>query len=213
MARSGLLWESLGASLARVLWGLVIGIALGVPLGILSCLSRLAELCVDRPLQMLRAIPFNALPPVLIMLFGVGEPMKVSLIVIGVCVPLYLNTRAGIVNFDPKLLELAQVYRMPRLVVAWEVLCKGVLPSSLTGLRFALAFAWLALVTSETVNAASGIGYVLSRAQQFARLDQVMVCILLYALLGLLTDWLVRTLEQASTRWRPRSEISFWRKK
>jgi sulfonate transport system permease protein len=210
LARSGLLWDSLCTSLGRVACGLALGLALGVPLGLLSGASRIAELVFDRPVQMLRAVPFNALTPLLIILFGVGESMKISLIVIGVFVPIYLNTRAGVIHFDEKLLELVRVYKMPKAALAWQVLFKGVLPSILTGLRFALAIAWIALVTCEKVNAGSGIGHMLSRAQDFSRIDQQVVCILLYAALGLLTDGLVRFLEAGATRWKPK-EIT-WRK-
>jgi sulfonate transport system permease protein len=202
LANNGVLLASVLSSLSRVLYGLAVGVAIGVPLGLLSGASHIAEIVFDKPLQMLRAIPFNALTPILIMFFGVGEPMKISLIVIGVFIPVYINTRSGVINFDRKLLEMVRVYKMPKTVIAWHILFKGVLPSILTGLRFALAIAWIALVTCETVNAKSGIGYMLARAQQFARLDQVMVCIILYALLGLLTDFIVRIAESASMRWQ-----------
>jgi sulfonate transport system permease protein len=211
LAHGGLLWDSLLASLGRVAWGIFLGLALGVPLGLASGAARIAELAFDKPVQMLRAVPFNALTPRLIILFGVGEPMKISLIIIGVFVPIYLNTRAGVLHFDAKLLELVRVYKMPRAAVAWQVLFKGVLPSILTGLRFALAIAWIALVTCEKVNAKSGIGYILSRAQDFSRIDQQIVCILLYAALGLLTDGLVRLLESRVSRWKLKE--STWRKK
>jgi sulfonate transport system permease protein len=206
LAREGILAQSLLASLGRVACGLGLGLALGVPLGLVSGASRIAEIVFDRPVQMLRAIPFNALAPLLIILLGIGESMKISLIVIGVFVPLYLNTRSGVIHFDVKLLELSRAYRMPRTVVAWHILLKGVLPSILTGLRFACAIAWIALVSCETVNAKSGIGYMLSRAQTFARMDEEMVCILLYALLGLASDALVRLLEKAVTRWKRKGD-------
>jgi sulfonate transport system permease protein len=210
LAHNGILWDSILTSLARVAWGLLIGLGLGVPLGLASGAARIAELVFDKPVQMLRAVPFNALTPLLIIFLGVGEAMKISLIVIGVFVPIYLNTRAGVLHFDAKLLELVRVYKMPKRTVAWQVLFKGVLPSILTGLRFALAIAWIALVTCEKVNAGSGIGYMLSRAQDFSRIDQQVVCILLYAALGLLTDGLVRLLEAGATRWKLKETT--WRK-
>jgi sulfonate transport system permease protein len=202
LAHGGLLWDSLLASLGRVAWGLFLGLALGVPLGLLSGAWRVAEIIFDNPVQMLRAIPFNALAPLLIIFLGVGEPMKISLIIIGVFTPVYLNTRAGVIHFDAKLLELVRAYKMPVAAAAWHVLFKGVLPSILTGLRFALAIAWIALVTCEAVNAKSGIGYMLSRAQTFSRIDQEIVCILLYAALGLITDRFVRFLEARVSRWK-----------
>lgn len=69
-------------------------------------------------------------------------------------------------------------------------------------MRFSLAIAWIALVTSETVNTTSGIGFVLINAQRFVRPEQVVLCIIIYALLGVLTDWLVRLLENRLLRWR-----------
>jgi sulfonate transport system permease protein len=202
LAGTGVLWSSLAASMGRITAGVLIGLALGVPIGLLSGASEAATIVVDRPIQMLRAIPFNATTPVLIILLGVGEVMKVSLIVIGVFVPIYLNTRAGVKGLDPKLLEVGRVYRMSRWTVFSQILLRGVMPSTLTGLRFSLAIAWIALVTTETVNADAGLGFILSMAQQFVRLDQILLCIVLYAILGLLTDWLVRSLEKRLLRWR-----------
>lgn len=203
LARTGELFGALGASLARVLAGTAIGLVAGVAAGLLSGYRRLGEIVVDRPVQMLRAIPFNALTPLFIIAFGVGELMKVLLIVVGVFVPNYLNTYAGVRGVDPKLLEVGRVYRVPAAVVTRRILVAGALPSILTGLRFSLAIAWIALVTSETVNAQAGIGYILAQAQRFVRTDRVVLCIVVYAVLGLLTDWVVRLLERRLLRWRP----------
>ncbi|MDR6174893.1 sulfonate transport system permease protein [Nocardioides zeae] len=203
LARDGVLLPALGTSLVRVVVGTAIGVALGLALGLASGYSRLGELVVDRPLQMLRAVPFNALLPLFVIAFGVGETMKVLLIAAGVLVPIYLNTAAGIRQVDPRLVEVARVYRFSRPVVAYRVLLLGALPSVLTGLRFALAIAWIALVTSELVNTTSGLGFVLTQAQRFVRPEQVVLCIVLYALLGVLTDALVRLLEGRLLVWQP----------
>jgi len=203
LARSGELLSALSASLGRVLAGTAIGLVLGIAAGLLSGYRRAGEMVIDRPVQMLRAVPFNALTPLFIIAFGVGEQMKVLLIVVGVFVPIYLNTFAGVRGVDAKLLEVGRVYRVPARVVATTILFLGALPSVLTGLRFSLAIAWIALVTSETVNAQAGIGYILAQAQRFVRTDRVVLCIVIYALLGLLTDAIVRLLERRLLRWRP----------
>ncbi|MFT4044316.1 MAG: ABC transporter permease [Gordonia sp. (in: high G+C Gram-positive bacteria)] len=198
----GLLWPSLGISVFRIVLGTAIGAAAGIILGLGSGATAATEIVFDRPIQMLRAIPFNALSPLLIIMLGIGETMKVALIAIGVFVPLYLNSFAGVRGIDPKLLELATVYEVKRPTVVFHVLFRGSLPSILTGLRFSLAIAWIALVTSETVNSQSGVGYLLNQAQQFVRTDRVVLCIVIYAVLGLLTDWAVRSLETRLLRWR-----------
>lgn len=203
LARSGELLSALTASLGRVVAGTMIGLVLGVTAGLLSGYRRAGEIVIDRPVQMLRAIPFNALTPLFIIAFGVGEQMKILLIVVGVFVPNYLNTFAGVRGVDPKLLEVGTVYRVPQRLVTTKILFLGALPSVLTGLRFSLAIAWIALVTSETVNAQTGIGYILAQAQRFVRTDRVVLCIVIYALLGLVTDGIVRVLERRLLRWRP----------
>ncbi|GAA3640322.1 aliphatic sulfonate ABC transporter permease SsuC [Kineosporia mesophila] len=202
LTKDGTLPQALGTSLTRVALGTVLGVTFGLLMGVVSGYSRLGELTVDRPLQMLRAIPFNALLPLFIIAFGVGESMKVLLIAEGVLIPVYLNTYAGIRNVDVKLVEVAVVYKFSRRLVAVKILLLGALPSILTGLRFSLAIAWIALVTSETVNTTSGIGFILINAQRFVRPEQVVLCIVIYALLGVLTDWLVRLLEARLLRWR-----------
>ena len=84
-----------------------------------------------------------------------------------------------------------------------RILFRGALPSFMTGLRFAITVAWIALVTCETVNSTVGIGYILSRSQQFVRTDQMVLCVVLYALLGLGSEALVGVLERMLTPWRP----------
>lgn len=197
----GLLFPSIGISLARVLLGLVLGIVLAVPIAVIAGASAIGFDLVDKPVHMLRAIPFPALSPVLIIMLGIDESMKIALIAIGVFGLIYVNVRDGIRNLDPKLIELAQAYRLPRPLVLRRILFRGALPSFMTGLRFAITVAWIALVTCETVNSSVGIGYILSRAQQFSRTDQMVLCIVLYAIFGLSSEAIVGMLQHALTPW------------
>jgi sulfonate transport system permease protein len=198
----GLLWPSLAASLARVGTGLALGIVVAVPTGILAGSSRLGYIFLDKPAHMLRAIPFNALSPLLIIAVGIGEGMKITLIAVGVFGPLYVNLRDGVRNIDPKLLEFARAYHLNRRTIFAQILLRGTLPSFMTGLRFGLTVAWIALVTCETVNSQNGIGYILARSQQFSRTDQMVLCIVAYAVLGLASEGLVGLLERATLPWK-----------
>ena len=198
----GLLWPSIGASLLRVGLGLIVGVGLAIPLGILAGISKLGFAIVDKPVHIVRAIPFNALAPLFIILLGIGETMKIALIAVGVFSLVYVNLRDGVRNMDPRLLELARAYHIDHLTVFCKVLFKGTIPSLMTGMRFALVVAWIALVTCETVNSTTGIGYILSRAQQFSRTDQMVLCVVLYAVLGLVSEGIIWMLEKALTPWR-----------
>lgn len=192
----GVLWPSVRVSVLRVLAGLAVGVALAVPAGVVSGASRIGGAIIDKPVHMLRAIPFPALAPLLIVMLGIGEAMKITLIAVGAFALVYVNVRDGVRAIDPGLIELARAYRMPQHVVFTKILLRGVLPQFMTGLRFAITVSWIALVTCETVNSSVGIGYLLTRSQQFFRTDQMVLCIVLYAALGLLSEWIVGLLER-----------------
>jgi len=198
----GTLGGALLVSLGRVAAGAALGVTAGLLLGVVAGFSRVGEDIVDRPMQMVRTIPFTALVPLFILWFGLGQAPKVLLIAVASAVPMYLNTFAGVRDVDRKLVEVAHLYRLGRLGTARAVLLPGALPSVLTGLRFALGNSWIAVIIAETVNSDAGIGFLLVNAQQFIATDVVVLCIAVYALLGLITDWLVRLLERSLLTWR-----------
>ncbi|MGO4391854.1 ABC transporter permease [Variovorax sp. M-6] len=202
MLQDGSLPHALWVSLSRMVAGALLGIAVGLAAGIFAGFSRLGEDIVDKPMQMLRTIPFTALVPLFILWFGIDETPKVLLVALGVAVPLYVNTFGGIRNVDVKLVEVARVARMGRIAIALRVLLPAALPTLLLGLRFALGLGWIAVIIAETVGANAGIGYLLTNARQFVRTDVMLVCVAVYALLGLATDYLVRLLERALLSWR-----------
>jgi sulfonate transport system permease protein len=200
---SGELLNDMAVSLARVAAGLAIGLGAGAVLAIVAGLSRRGEDAVDATMQMLRTLPFLALVPLFILWFGIGELPKVALIALGSAFPIYLNLFAGIRSVDPRLAEMGQVFGLSRAGLIRHVILPGAVPSALVGLRYSLGVAWLALVVAEQVNAQSGIGYMINDARDFLRTDVIMVGLLVYALLGLAGDLLVRALERRLLAWRP----------
>lgn len=202
----GQLGQALAASLPRVMLGTVAGVAAGISLGFVSGFWRLGEDLIDRPLQMLRAIPFTALVPLFILWFGIDERPKIMLVFVGAIVPIYVNTAAGVKNVDAKLVELGLVYGAPWETIARRIILPGALPQILTGLRYGLATAWVALVVAETVATNQGIGFLLANARQYGQTDVVILCIVIYALLGVITDQIVRWLEAHLLRWRPATQ-------
>jgi sulfonate transport system permease protein len=200
---SGELPYHLLVSLRRVAIGLGIGVSTGVLLAIIAGLSRRGEDIVDAPMQMLRTLPFLALVPLFILWFGIGEVPKVALVALGATFPVYLTLFAGIRGVDPKLAEAGRVFGLDSAGLVWNVILPGALPSGLVGLRYALGVAWLSLVVAEQINASAGIGYLINDARDFLRTDVIVVGLLVYALLGLLADALVRALERRALAWRP----------
>ena len=203
MIASGELGKHLLVSLQRALVGLSIGVSIGVVAALISGLSRRGEVILDSPLQMLRTIPSLALVPLFILWFGIGEFTKIALIVIGTTFPVYMNLFAGIRNIDPKLIEAANTLGLSRRELIWHVILPGSLPSFFVGLRYSLGISWLALVFVEQINTTAGIGFLASDARDFMRTDVIVICLLIYSILGLLIDGLIRTLERFALAWRP----------
>jgi sulfonate transport system permease protein len=203
LLRDGTLTSALWASLQRVVWGMAIGIPVGTLLALAAGLSRLGDDLVDANIQMLRFVPIIALQPLFVVWLGVGETVKISLIVLGVAFPVYVNTVTAIKSLDPRYLELAGTVGLSRWQLVRRVVLPGALPGFLVGLRLATSIAWLLLVFAEQINATSGIGYLMTRAQVFNQTDVIVVGLVTYAVLGLLSDLLVRTLERRLLRWQP----------
>jgi sulfonate transport system permease protein len=202
VARSGELGSAFVVSLGRVAAGFAVGAAIAVVLGIVSGLSRWGEVLIDPPVQMLRTLPFLGLIPLFILWFGIGEEPKIALVALGVVFPLYLNIHSGIRNADDQLIEATTALGYTKAERLWHVILPGALPQALVGLRLSLGTAWLALIVGETVNADAGLGYLINNARDFLRTDVVVVGLVVYAVLGLTTDYLVRLLERRALRWR-----------
>ncbi|MGO4714324.1 ABC transporter permease [Bradyrhizobium sp. 2TAF24] len=200
---SGELQQAILTSLGRTAAGLAIGGGVAVVLAILAGLFRLGEDLIDSTVQMLRTLPIVALIPLLIIWFGIGEPPKIALIALATAFPLYLNVYAGIRNVDQKLIEVAQTLGLSRAGLVWNVVLPGALPNALVGLRHALGVAWLALIFGEQINANAGIGYLMNTARELFQTDIIVVCLVVYALLGLIVDAVVRLLERVLLSWRP----------
>ena len=203
MVVSGELPEHLLISFGRVVAGLTIGVSLGAILALTSGLSRQGEVAIDSPVQMLRTLPTLALSPLFIVWFGIGETPKIALIAFGAMFPIYLNLYSGIRGVDVRLLDAARSFGLTRPDLIRHVVLPGALPSFLVGLRYSLSVSVLILVVAEQINASRGLCYLISNARDFMRTDVIVVCLLIYAGLGLAADLIVRLLERRALAWRP----------
>jgi sulfonate transport system permease protein len=198
----GTLQESLLVSFERWAVGFAIGITLAVLLAIVTGLSRVGEVVADPLLQALRSIPLLGLIPLFIVWFGIGELPKVLFVMLSALFPMYLNTFAGIRGVDSKLGELGQVLGLRRREMIRHIVLPGALPQALTGLQLSVVSSLLALVVGEQINATSGLGFMITQAQQFLDNSVIMVALIVYAILGLFLNGAVRLLERKALAWR-----------
>jgi sulfonate transport system permease protein len=198
----GRLGADLAISALRAAEGFSWGVVAGVCVALVSGLSRIGGYVFDGMVQIKRSIPVLALIPLIILWFGIGETMKVTVIAISVFVPMYIQTHAALRGIDLKYVELARTLGLSRWAFIRRVVLPGALPGVLTGVRFGVLGAWLALVVVEQVNATSGIGYMINLARTYAQTDVILVGLVVYALLGLTSDAAVRMVEARALAWR-----------
>lgn len=200
---SGEIGSNVLVSLQRVATGLAVSLTLGTSLALIAGLTRQGEVAVDSTMQMARTLPFLGLVPLFILWFGIGEFTKIALIAFATTFPMYLTLYSGIRGIDSKLVEAARLFGLSYPQLIMHVILPGALPSFLVGLRYSLGVSWLSLVAVEQINATAGLGYLINNARDFMRTDVIVVCLLVYSLLGLATDLLVRGIEHYALAWRP----------
>ncbi len=192
----------IGISVRRAVLGLALGAGMGLVLGIIVGLYRLGEELLDASMQMLRMVPYPALIFLFIVWFGVGEISHVLLIALATLFPMYLNTFNGVRNVDRRVVEAARSFGVQGRQLVRRVVVPLAMPSIMTGLRFSAGIAVIALVFTESIGASQGIGYLVSQANSLDQIPTLVVCIFIYALIGITADILVRILERSSMPWR-----------
>lgn len=202
LAKNGTLGSAVGTSARRVGLGLLLGIIIGGGLAILSGLSLVGERLLDPVMHMFRTLPVLALLPLFVVWFGIGEKAKIYVIAFAVIFPIYINTYAGIRSVDERLVTAGRVMGLGRWGLIRHVILPGALPQFLTGLRLALGVSWLVLVAAEEINPTTGLGALITNAQSLYETNVIFVGLIVFAILGLLTDVVVRLIERWTLQWR-----------
>ena len=196
----GDLWLHVGISTQRVLLGFLLGAALGLAVGSALGLSRWADALFAPLIGALRAVPSLAWVPLLILWMQIGEESKVTLIAIGAFFPVFTTVYAALRHVDPHLVEAGRAFGYHGLSLLRTVQLPAVVPAVFSGLRLALAQAWLFLVAAELIASSMGLGFLLTDSQNNGRTDRLILAIILLAVLGKLTDWLLGLLERRALR-------------
>ena len=202
MLKTGQLQEYTAVSTQRALLGLLIGGVIGLVLAILTGISKTIDLVLNTSIQMLRTVPVLGAISLMIIWFGIGEEVKIYMVAFGVFFPIYINTYHGIKSVDKGLIEMGKVYGLNRFKLFINVILPSSLSSILVGLRLSLGTMWLILIAAETIATDAGIGYMAMSARELMQMDKVVLCLLIYALLGKLSDVIARALEFVLLRWQ-----------
>jgi sulfonate transport system permease protein len=201
MIADGSLWRNVAASIGRVVFGFVIGAGIAVIAGTLVGLSKTVETLIDPTLQALRNVPSLAWVPFLLLWLGIDEAPKITLIAIGAFFPVYLNLVSGIRQADRKLVEVGYIFGLRGFDLVRRIILPSALPYLLAGLRIGFGQAWLFLVAAELIASTRGLGFMLIDGQNSSRPDIMLVSIITLALLGKLSDSLLRIVERRALSW------------
>ncbi|SAL69802.1 binding-protein-dependent transport system inner membrane protein [Caballeronia terrestris] len=195
MIRSGELWMHVGASLSRVAVGFGAGVLLGLILGGVLGLSRTAEAYVLPAFNAIVQVPVLGWLPFLMIVVGIGEPLKYILIAHAALVPVTLGTLQGFRHTPNAFNEVARVFRYTRSQTLSSVILPSAIPVIGTSVRLAFTKAWLTLVVVELVASSEGLGYLIVYGRQLFQLDLVLASVLVVGAIGYLADRFLTVVE------------------
>ncbi|MFT4437535.1 ABC transporter permease [Caballeronia sp. 15715] len=195
LASSGELWMHIGASLSRIAVGFTGGVVLGLLLGAWLGLSRTAEAYILPSFNAVVQVPVLGWLPFLMIVVGIGEPLKYLLIGHAALVPVTLSTLQGFRRTPAAYLDVARVFRYSRRQTIFSVILPSAVPVIGTGIRLAFTKAWLTLVVVELVASSEGLGYLIVYGRQLFQLDLVLASVLIVGAIGYAADRLLTLLE------------------
>jgi sulfonate transport system permease protein len=202
LAKEGVLLDHIVATLARVALGFGIGAAVATLIGAVTGYSPIYRRLLDPMLQSLRNIPSIAWVPLFILWLGIFEASKVALIAVGVFFPVYLNLMSGIQSVDRKLVEVGRIYRLSGWQLVRRILLPATLPAYVVGLRGGLGLGWMFVVAAEIMGASEGLGFLLVDGQMTGRPAVVIASIVMFAVLGKLTDMALAAAARPFLSWQ-----------
>lgn len=198
---SGELWANLSISLTRIAYGFSAGMLLALILGLSMGLSRTVEAYVWPTFKVINLVPVVGWIPLLILLVGIDEALKIILIAKAALVPMTINIFKGVRNIPESLTEVVDVYQLSTWSRFKNLVLPGAFMSFIGGLRLSLASAWGALVAVELLASSEGIGYLMVYGRQIFQLDVVMATVIVIGFVGFFFDVLIRLLQKKLSPW------------
>lgn len=198
---SGELWLNLSVSLSRIAFGFSTGIFIALLLGLTMGLSRTAEAYIWPTFKVINLVPVVGWIPLLILLVGIDEALKIILIAKSALVPMTINVFKGVRNIPAPLTEVAQVYQLSTWSRFKNLVLPGAFMSFIGGLRLSLASAWGALVAVELLASSEGIGYIMVYGRQIFQLDVVLATVVVIGLVGFCFDFVISFIQRQFNVW------------
>jgi len=188
-------------SLLRVVQGFALGAGAGLVLGISMGLSKRIRELVDPLFLAVVQVPALGWIPLLMLLVGIDEALKVIVIAKAAAIPVTINTYKGIRNVPRIYREVGEVLTFGPWLTLRRIVLPASVPSIFTGIRYGLTNAWLALVAVELLASSEGLGYLMVWGRQLFQLDLVIMAMIVVGVIGFVLDWGLGLVERRLQRW------------
>ena len=200
-AVSGELATNLAATLGSWAQGYAVAAVLGIVLGVAMGFFPWFRAMLSTLVELLRPMPSVAIIPIAIVLVGLGDPMKRTVVAYAALWPVLINTLYGVLAVDPILLDTARTFRLGALRSALGVILPAASPYIATGLRISVSIALILVITAELVASRNGLGFYVRAAEQASRVPEVYAGVLTIAVLGYILNALFVAIEGRVLGW------------
>ena len=202
LLRSGELWRHVDTTVSEALLGLLLGAAVGTPIGMALAYYRRAAEIVDPIVMGLYGLPRVALAPIFILWFGISLFSKVMMSFSMVLFVFILNVTEGIRTIDRDMIDLMRTMRAPRAYILRKVTLPSIVPWLIASFRIGIGLSLVGAVVGELIGANRGLGWYVARAGGQLDTTGVFTGLLLLMIIAMIANQIILTIERKALRWR-----------
>ena len=188
-------------SLQRFAIGYLVGALLGIVIGLSIGTSRRVAEYTGPTLEFMRSLPAVAVMPVAVLLFGLGDGMRISIIAFGVLFPVLVNTVSGVRSCSQERIDVARSYGLSRPAIIRRVILPSAVPMISAGLRIGLPIALIMMVVSELIGGQNGIGFYLTQAQSVFNIAGMFTALIILGVVGNVINTVYTRIEARQLHW------------
>ncbi len=199
---NGRLMEHISISLFRVSAGFTLAFFAAIPIAFLMGWYQPVQMLVEPIIQFIRNIPALAYIPLIVVMQGVGESAKITVIFISTFLVMIITVYQGVREVDTTLIKAARVLGATDRDIFFRVVIPASIPYILVGARLGLGSALTTLIAAELTGSAAGLGQMIQEASLYFRMDIVMLGIIIIGVVGVILNGIVGVIERRLTRWQ-----------
>jgi NitT/TauT family transport system permease protein len=202
LIENGMLVTNVWASLQRLFWGILWG---GIPaliLGVAMGMFRTLRVIVEPIIAATYPIPKSAILPLILLIFGLGEPSKIVMVATGVFFPILINSMAGVLEINKIHFDVSRNFGAGGFQTFRTVALPGALPLIMTGVKLGVGLGLVLIAIAEMVGAKSGLGYMIWNAWEILSVETMYVGLITIAVLGLMFTLVLNEIERLIVPWK-----------